>query len=215
MISFSSLLVLHCSILFIIRLLEELVKRKWMHICFSASLWDKISFSNLGNIVQSKKVSLWYLLSVCTEHLKSSFRTQQCAVQGRDSRHLLNGESWQRNGGAVREKPGYTLHCVACTVTLLEASEMRSLVAWVCAQNSKSIWSFGADRKRHRWAQTGQFQSRFIFMQHQIQFGELLFSELLQKSTPASYVRCIFLNVMSFWSLLSCLKWETTLHLIS
>lgn len=148
MISFSSLLVLHCSILFIIRLLEELVKRKWMHICFSASLWDKISFSNLGNIVQSKKVSLWYLLSVCTEHLKSSFRTQQCAVQGRDSRHLLNGESWQRNGGAVREKPGYTLHCVACTVTLLEACEMRSLVAWVCAQNSKSIWSFGADRKR-------------------------------------------------------------------
>lgn len=140
------------------------------------------------------KSCLMFLLWVeeASEHVESSFRTQQCAVQGRDSRHLLNGKSWQRNGGAVREKPGYTPHCVACTVTLQEACEMRSLVAWVSAQNSKSIWSFGAERKRHRWAQPGQFQSRFIFMQHQIQFGELLFSGLLQKSTPASYVRCIF-----------------------
>lgn len=67
-------------------------------------------------------LSLWLVEGV-SQHVGNSFR-QQCTMQGQDSWHLLNGENWQRIREAVTEKPGYTLHCVACTVTLQDAYEM-------------------------------------------------------------------------------------------
>ena len=65
-----------------------------------------------------------WLVEQVSQHVVNSFRRQQSVMQGQDSWHLLNGESWQGNGGAVTQKPGYTLHCVACTVTVQGACEM-------------------------------------------------------------------------------------------
>lgn len=65
-------------------------------------------------------LSVW-LVDEVSQHVVNSFQRQQCAMQGQDSWHLLNGEKRQRNRGAVTEKPGYTLHCAACPVTLQDA----------------------------------------------------------------------------------------------
>lgn len=73
-----------------------------------------------------------------------------CAVgwgQGQDGWRRLNGDSWQKNGGEATQKPGYTLH-----IRERRRNGRRCLwnvppVARVSGKNSKSIWSFGAERK--------------------------------------------------------------------
>lgn len=104
--------------------------------------YTRLSFST-DVLCSPASLSVWDAETV-SKHVAKVFRTQQWAMQGHDSWHLLNGENRQGNGGAVTEKAGYTLHCVARTVTLQDACEMGLRWPRVSAKNLKSIWSFGA-----------------------------------------------------------------------
>lgn len=122
-------------------------------------------------------------------------------MRGQGSWHLPNGESWQSNRGAVTEKPGYTLHCVAGTVTVQGGREMGHW--WPeCPERIQSPFEvFGAERKRAGELKLDLFyftsQFNFMFTHDWIHFGVIVmreppFSQLLPKTSWN-----IFLNGMN------------------
>lgn len=111
----------------------------------------------LHRILSIKDTDILSSLFVCvrlveraSRRLVDSFRRQRCAMQGQDGWHLLKGENRQRNGGAVTEKPGYTLHIRGQYCNGPRCPCDGTLVARVSENNSKSIWSFGAERVNAR-----------------------------------------------------------------
>lgn len=136
-------------------------------------------------------------------------------------------------GGAVTQKPGYTLHCVACTVTLQDACEMGSLVGRVSGKNSKSFWSFGAERKMHGWTPTVRFpfHKSVTFHIHALLDSfwihctewAVIFLSSFKNSQPAAVFfllewtgcECFTYNLLYRWSRISCLKAHTITYWIS
>ena len=123
------------------------------------------------------------------------------------------------NRGAVTEKPGYTLHCAAGTVTVQGGHEMGH--RWPeCLERIQSLFEvFGAERKRAGELKLDLFyftsQFNFIFTHYWIHFGvivmrELPFSQLLQKVTASWIYLFKWMNRLSVF-----LKSQTITHLNS